>query len=73
MVIYTCILRKSTNYYECMKGNFEYSDLDLLDYKNVSIPSSILSIPIFQQIQEFTYIKFSLPSDYQKNMKVYFE
>ncbi len=73
MVIYTCILRKNTNSYECIKGHFDYSYLDLFDYKNVSIPSSTLSIPIFQQIEEFTYIKFSLPSEYQKTMKVYFE
>jgi hypothetical protein len=73
MVIYTCILRKNTNYYECMKGNFDYIDFDLLDYKNISVPSSTLQFPIFQQIQEFNYVKFSLPLQYQKSMKARFE
>jgi len=72
MVIYTCILRRTSNYYECKKGNFEYIDIDLLDYRNISIPSSSLQFPFFQQIEEFTFIKHSLPIQYQKSMKVYF-
>ena len=72
MVIYTCILRKTNNYYECMKGNFDYTDLDLFDYKNISIPSSTLQFLILQQIQEFNYVKFSLPLQYQKSMKAHF-
>jgi hypothetical protein len=73
MVIYTCILRKTNNYYQCKKGNFDYTYLDLLDYKNISIPSSILKFPFFQQIEEFNLIKFSLPLQYQKSMKAHFE
>ena len=72
MVIYTCILRRTTNQYECKKGNFDSTNENFLDYRNISIPSSMLQFEIFQQIEEFTRIKHSLPSNYQKTMKAYF-
>ena len=72
MVIYTCIFRKTNNYYECKKGNFDSIHPDLIDYKNISIPSSTLQFLIFQQIEEFNKVKLSLPSQYQKSMKAHF-
>lgn len=70
MVLYTCIRKKYTNFYECRKGFFEFDQSILLDYKLISIPPSNLTFSILQNILELELLKQFFPKEYQKNLKL---
>ncbi len=70
MVLYTCIRKKYTNFYECRKGFFEFEQSTLLDYKLISLPPSNLTFPLFQNILELELLKQFFPKEYQKTLQL---
>jgi len=70
MVLYTCIRKKNTNFYECQKGFFEFDQSILLDYKVISIPPSNLTFTILQTILDYELLKQFFPKEYEKNLQL---
>ncbi len=68
MVIYTCILRKGSNYYECYEGFREFPDLILEDYRNISVPPSERKFYFFKKLEEINLVKLFFPPKYQQKI-----
>jgi hypothetical protein len=69
MVIYTCILQKGKDYYECYEGFIEFDGEEFEDYRNISIPSSNCKFKLFRKIIERYQIMLFIP----RNYKIIFE
>jgi hypothetical protein len=65
MVIYTCILRRGADKYECYEGFLDFNKVDLEDYKNISVPSSSLKIDLLKKFEELHYVRLSFPPKYR--------
>jgi len=72
MTIYTCVRKRYTNFYECMKGFHEFSEEQIVDYKIISVPHNELSFPLFKELMDYIHIKYSLPKEYRKNLIFHF-
>jgi len=69
MVIYTSILQKGKDYYECYEGFIEFDGEEFEDYRNISIPSSNCKFKLFRKIIERYQIMLFIP----RNYKIIFE
>ena len=65
MVIYTCILRRGANKYECYEGFREFNEVELEDYKNISVPASSLKLEPLRKFEELHYVRLFFPPKYQ--------
>lgn len=70
MTIYTCVRRKNENFYTCKKGFFDTSEIELNDYKILSIPSSTLTFDVLRNILELEYLKCFFPKIYHKTLRI---
>jgi hypothetical protein len=71
MVIYTCILQKGKEYYECYEGFIHFDGEEFEDYRNISIPSSSCEFNLFKKILERTQIIPFIPK--KGEYKIFFE
>ena len=68
MVIYTCILKKGMDRYECYEGFREFPDVPLEDYRNISVPSSERKFYFFKKLEEINLVKLFFPPEFQKTI-----